>query len=67
MNPWECPRCHRINAPMTPSCFCKPDGKQEELPYRSKNSFVCSVCGHIHSSETGCVNAPKVPDYLGID
>jgi len=22
--PWECPRCHRINAPHTPSCFCKP-------------------------------------------
>lgn len=22
--PWECPRCHRINAPHTPTCFCKP-------------------------------------------
>lgn len=24
--PWECPRCHRINAPHTPSCFCQPAG-----------------------------------------
>lgn len=26
-NPWECPRCQRINAPFNPSCFCKPDDK----------------------------------------
>ena len=24
MNPWECPRCHKINAPITPCCDCKP-------------------------------------------
>lgn len=21
---WECPRCQRINAPTTPTCFCQP-------------------------------------------
>ena len=21
---WECPRCHAINAPTTPSCWCLP-------------------------------------------
>lgn len=21
-NPWECPRCNRINAPWTPHCDC---------------------------------------------
>lgn len=20
--PWECPRCHKINAPWCPQCFC---------------------------------------------
>ena len=23
--PWECPRCFRINAPFNPTCFCKPE------------------------------------------
>ena len=23
--PWECPRCKRINAPFNPTCFCKPE------------------------------------------
>jgi hypothetical protein len=23
--PWECPRCHRINAPFNHSCFCQPE------------------------------------------
>lgn len=21
-NPWQCPRCSRINAPWNPNCFC---------------------------------------------
>ena len=25
--PWECPRCGTINAPFTPSCFCKKDNR----------------------------------------
>lgn len=24
-SPWECPRCHRINAPHMPFCDCKPN------------------------------------------
>lgn len=23
--PWECPRCKRINAPFNPTCFCNPE------------------------------------------
>lgn len=22
--PWECPRCKRMNAPFNPTCFCSP-------------------------------------------
>ncbi len=29
--PWECPRCKRMNAPFTPSCFCSPDNKSDHL------------------------------------
>lgn len=35
--PWECPRCGRINAPFTPSCFCKKD-EQSYLEKVLKNS-----------------------------
>lgn len=27
---WECPRCHRINSPNTPTCFCQPNQKLGE-------------------------------------
>lgn len=23
--PWECPRCKRMNAPFNPTCFCSPE------------------------------------------
>jgi hypothetical protein len=26
--PWECPRCHQINAWWVPRCNCKPDVRQ---------------------------------------
>jgi hypothetical protein len=25
LHPWECPRCQRMNAPMTPYCQCTPN------------------------------------------
>jgi hypothetical protein len=28
--PWECPRCHRINGPHVDHCDCKPEQKQAE-------------------------------------
>lgn len=28
--PWECPRCERINAPFNPACFCSSDKKLTE-------------------------------------
>lgn len=27
--PWECPRCHRINAPFREFCDCNEDGGSE--------------------------------------
>lgn len=33
-NPWECPRCHRINAPWMPCCSCKP----KELSYAEQQT-----------------------------
>lgn len=29
--PWICPRCKRVNAPTTPSCFCKPEDNQQSI------------------------------------
>jgi len=28
--PWECPRCRRINAPFNPACFCNPENEQKK-------------------------------------
>ncbi len=28
---WECPRCHRMNAPFNPTCFCSPDNGDLEI------------------------------------
>lgn len=28
--PWECPRCRRMNAPHNPTCFCRP-GQESAL------------------------------------
>lgn len=37
--PWECPRCGRMNAPFNPSCFCKPhDGDIADLSKSPQNS-----------------------------
>jgi hypothetical protein len=30
---WECPRCHRINAPFVAQCTCEPRDFQPFAPY----------------------------------
>lgn len=38
---WECPRCHRINSPWNPACFCVPN--QENIQeYMHKNPMDIS-------------------------
>lgn len=64
--PWQCPRCGKINAPFNPSCFCRPkEEKQEEpkIPYTQyiPDGFLdgfkklprCSNCNGIHGVWNG--------------
>lgn len=42
MNPWECPRCHKVNAPFASQCTCSapvasPLVKQGEKPKQPGN------------------------------
>ena len=39
MNPWECPRCKRINAGWVPHCECKPAAAEND------KDDVLSHCG----------------------
>ena len=34
--PWECPRCHKINAPFKDSCNCLPFNPMGDQPSFSK-------------------------------
>ncbi len=33
-NPWECPRCNKINAPWLPHCYCVPKEKTQSEKMR---------------------------------
>jgi hypothetical protein len=65
--PWECPRCNRMNAPFNPSCFCS---SKDSLTYletvfsdpnskQQSNGLLidwrhCSICNSYHSHGMQC-------------
>jgi len=67
--PWECPRCHTINAPFNPVCFCRPEKNLQplakEVIERNKKEFVpseyppfgtkCLICSGHHSIGIQCI------------
>ena len=53
--PWECPRCGRINAPFSPSCFCTKDNRSylQKVLQDPKNQYdinneKCLICNGYH-------------------
>lgn len=57
-SPWECPRCGRMNAPFTPSCFCNKDYKSmlkdgSSTPFKAVN--VCPICKGFHGLGRSCM------------
>lgn len=61
--PWECPRCHRINAPWNPACFCR---KEEETSLEKfirdpanqmpiKSIERCMICNGHHGIGIQCI------------
>jgi hypothetical protein len=46
--PWECPRCKRMNAPFNPTCFCSPISNDY-----STIVGVCSECGGFYGTLQG--------------
>ena len=65
--PWECPRCHKINAPWNPSCFCKatdnpwpnyslvgnPKWTSEPIPCTA-DVKQCFICKGYHANGVSC-------------
>ena len=45
--PWQCPRCGRINAPFNPTCFCRPD----EYNDNSQEKSPAELSPHIMDAE----------------
>jgi len=60
-NPWECPRCGRINAPFNPACFCNKqevtslekilsDLKEQQkfpgIPMYPEHGWLAARCSH---------------------
>lgn len=35
--PWECPRCHVMNAPFIAHCYCKPNPQQQSPTLEEAN------------------------------
>lgn len=68
-NPWECPRCHRINGPMMMYCSCPAkalypivtsttgtfDTNENKWPFR------CIECGKIHVGTEACITLCNNP------
>ncbi len=46
-NPWECPRCGRINAPFNPSCFCKPMDECIELQSTKSSEHIMDAARYL--------------------
>ena len=60
--PWECPRCFRMNAPFNPTCFCKPEdeGYLIQHPKDEKPSeHVMDAANYLTGSKQTKVNWPK--------
>lgn len=65
--PWECPRCKRINAPFNPCCFCQPPSgsaravidklKNPSISFESLDKYTqnsrCLSCGGHHGIFAG--------------
>lgn len=57
--PWECPRCKKMNAPWMQQCCCS---SSTQLPKMNSGHLfteyeTCMVCGRYHGKGLPCVNA----------
>jgi hypothetical protein len=75
--PWECPRCHKINSPALMQCFCDQikiqTSKQETHQFDINRDIFhqpeqtrekCKICNGYHLPNTGCVYLQKALDSL---
>jgi hypothetical protein len=60
MNPWECPRCNRINAPFNPTCFCSPENdlnsSEKDLLEKIKKPLYTFDEVENHAKNSRCSN-----------
>jgi hypothetical protein len=58
--PWECPRCHKINSPALTQCFCEPKEKNQiesiiKINDVGTTAVICQACKGYPYHETECV------------
>lgn len=61
-SPWECPRCHKINAGWVPQCFCSLQtcGANFQINFedtRTQTAHLdnrCYACGNYHGHGLPC-------------
>jgi len=65
MNPLECPRCHKINAPLTTFCDCRPETQlkspissehiEDTIRYLTVRTLDrCFICNGFHDIGLQC-------------
>lgn len=61
--PWECPRCHKINAHWLPQCFCLSNADKQANGFNQVTSSTpshfsqgnrCSICNGFHGYDLKC-------------
>lgn len=59
--PWDCPRCGRMNAPFNPTCFCKPFDPSSCMKKPSFEETIdkfcsdrCMICNGYHGKNVQC-------------
>lgn len=60
--PWECPRCGKMNAPFNHACFCSREeivtpinGDSERYFNSIPNNARCLICNGFHGVGVGCM------------
>ncbi len=61
MDPWECPRCHTINAGWVAQCTCKPTtatvADANDFLYNGSVMCDCPISSGQHTRGPGCYDS----------
>jgi len=59
--PWECPRCGRMNAPFNPACFCAPE---KEIVSAGSSQHIMDAANYLGAKGQAPFNPMPLPAGL---